>query len=378
MDAIQNKAESFAETATLFDVAGTLVSRLSDSGDRYKLQILNTLRKAADAEGNWSELKQHLTQRGVTLPSDEVIKMAIPTPAPFSGADRNERSDWEMSEGVAETLNPNLKKFLSPDSLPTDRRANTKIADDRKAILDMVKNPRGALAQAYPDLSAAEIENIFYEPGRRYPETGGPTIHGVPRAAQGIPGVEVLPPVEKKTRLNFFDEEEEVFVMDKSRFGSASVSRNGVLEPTVLFRGDNRTPYEIVNNAWEDGKGPGGLFARGRNLDAAEHVFSVPRENGYISATDKMLNAIDFSSGMDGLEYDGDVGYVYVFKNHGSISKDFVLPGRGANEHEHLIVGGVHADDIIGYIKVRSLRSGEIEYSRMQPMPAPAKRKTAE
>jgi hypothetical protein len=354
-----------------------LTDRLSDPRDRYKSQILNSLKKVADTDGSWPALRQRMAERGVTLPSDEVIQMALPTTVPSTGNDSNEEYKWGGSEGISEILNPRLKEILSPDTLPADRQINSKISDDRKAILDMVRNPRQALAKAYPDLTAEQIGNIFYEPGRRYPTEGAPTIEGVPRANPITTGTANLPAVEKKTRINANGEPEVYFVLHKNRFVGKSISRDGVLEPSVLFRGDSRPPEVIVNNAWADGKGPGGLFAQGRNLDAADHVFSVPVQSGYVSATDKLYNAIDFSSGMDGLAHDENIGYVYVFKNPGSISKDFVLPGRGAAEHEHLIIGGVPAEDIIGYIKVKSLKNGEIEYSTLQAMPAAARRKKA-
>ena len=66
------------------------------------------------------------------------------------------------------------------------------------------------------------------------------------------------------------------------------VSRGAVVETHVLFRGDSLTPDEIVNRSWQDRKGLGGIFERGRNLNVADYIYDMSRTGGYILATDKL------------------------------------------------------------------------------------------
>jgi hypothetical protein len=66
---------------------------------------------------------------------------------------------------------------------------------------------------------------------------------------------------------------------------------------------------------------------------------------------------------------DKNEGYIYVLRNKGSISKDFSMQGNGANETEHLIVGGIPYEDIVGYIKFKRVSPNEVEFSKILTMP---------
>ena len=93
----------------------------------------------------------------------------------------------------------------------------------------------------------------------------------MPHAFPKINGLK-LPTSHQKKNEKTAVVKKETYFFHANRTNGQSVSRGAVVDPYVLFRGNNRSPDEIVYPTCQDRKDTGGLFARGRVFDVADHV----------------------------------------------------------------------------------------------------------
>jgi hypothetical protein len=389
---IASKAVILNKKVTITDTAHSLIDIMLHDKDlqRYRNNIFSELKRQSNPS-EWQSIKAMMIHSGIKVPLDTVLDMVVPANIPLFDtshmASHTRRfTEYEGLTPLESKLYENELDILQPKSTPSTRELGSlpsqmTTPQKRSLILEMIKDPLKALQQAYPDRTPAEIRNIFRFPGSKYP-VGNSKTGEVPRVSniaspnglvreQNVNGESItMGAIEKKvTDNNGTKTTIYVMHMDKMDKSARTVSRSGVVEPKILFRFDTRTP-ETIKKPWDDGDGPGGLYGIGTNLDASDHAFKGGFGRiAYVSASENMYTCLHGAAKAQFNTRDKNEGYIYVLRNRGSISKDFTMQGNGANETEHLIVGGIPYEDIVGYIKFKRVSPNEVEFSKILTMP---------
>jgi len=122
-------------------------------------------------------------------------------------------------------------------------------------------------------------------------------------------------------------------------YGENSENKTKIEAARYVFRGDERTPQEIIDS--------GGFTPKGNDADIWQHVEGNQQSNFISTTTDPEL-AKDFA---------GPTGYVYLIRireghPHVDVNEKFGYGNEFAHEKEIAVQGGIDISDVMGWQKV--------------------------
>ncbi len=332
---------------------------------RYDDAMIRHVRQIAPDKESWELARKALESGGIKVPTDNMLDHTIPYDVATANPEMKKTIYADGSESLvgSEGIRSMLDFALIRRDIGNVEEPNRQIgpANSPQEVFETLawanKNPREAFKKAYPELSDAQVDKILKSPGERYvaPEAG--------KIGDSRPfgfGEE-----NGLVRLSDGSIEISLKAYERKRYpDSNSINRKvgTATAPSIVHRGDSRTPEEMIQ--------PGGGYGVGVNASLGMHFFNYKQvPTALVSVASDLYTAVGFAT----KEFD-NVGYIYVIKPKASsklISKDLVAPGHGANEKEW-VAFGFDKDEIVGFRKVTLSGSGDdmkAIVSPVQPMP---------